>query len=148
MLELHESCIRLQLEATDKEEVLQELAALVSHRCEQVDHEQLHRILLEREHVGSTGVGNGIAIPHGKVPGLEEILLGFGRSRKGIFFDAVDNRPVHIFVPILSPVNMAGEYLRALARISRLLKDSTTRSRLLQAADSRDVQEIFRTATD
>ncbi len=148
MLELHESCIRLQLEATDKEGVLRELAGLVRHRCGQVEQEALDRILLEREQLGSTGVGNGVAIPHGKIPGLGEILLGFGRSKKGIFFDAVDKRPVHLFVLILSPADMADEYLRTLARISRLLKDKATRSRLLQATDRRDVQEIFRHATD
>ncbi len=148
MLELHESCIRLQLEATDKEGVLRELAGLVHHRCEPLEREQLDRVLLEREQVGSTGVGNGIAIPHGKVAGLEEILLGFGRSRKGILFDAVDNRPVHLFALILAPVSMADEYLRTLARISRILKDSDSRNRLLQAAHRRDVQEIFRAVTD
>ena len=146
MLDLHESCIRLQLEATDKEGVLRELAALVRHRCAGVAREQLDRVLLEREQVGSTGVGNGVAIPHGKIPGLDEMLLGFGRSSKGVFFDAVDNRPVYLFVLILSPINMADEYLRTLARISRLLKDNATKSRLLQATDSRAVREIFRTA--
>ncbi len=147
MLTIDESCISLQLTATDKEGVLRELAALVSHRCGRVEQGQLDRILREREQVGSTGVGNGVAIPHGKVPGLEEMLLGFGRSRKGVFFDAVDKRPVHLFVLILAPVNLADEYLQTLARVSRLLKDSATRNRLLQATDSRRVQEIFRTAT-
>ncbi len=146
MLELHTSCIRLQLAATDKEEVLHELADLVCHRCGEVSCERLGRILQEREQVGSTGVGDGVAIPHGKVPGLEKMVLGFGRSRKGIFFEAVDKRPVHLFVLILAPVNMADEYLRTLARVSRLLKDSGARNRLLQAADVQAVQEIFSTA--
>ncbi|BCO10797.1 PTS fructose transporter subunit IIA [Desulfolithobacter dissulfuricans] len=143
MLEIQEQCVLLDLEATSKEGVLRELTAAVQEWCPGVDQATLLDILLEREHVGSTGVGNGVAIPHGKVPDLDDILLCFGSSRSGISFDAVDNQPVYLFVMILSPETMAEEYLRTLGQVSRLLKNPETRSRLMRAEDCRAIQQIF-----
>ncbi|WP_456388351.1 PTS sugar transporter subunit IIA [Desulfolithobacter sp.] len=143
MLEIQEQCVLLDIEATSKEGVLRELTAAVQEYCPAVDQETLLDILLEREHVGSTGVGNGVAIPHGKVPDLDNILLCFGSSRNGISFDAVDNQPVHLFVMILSPESMAEEYLQTLGQVSRLLKNPETRSRLMRAEDCRAIQQIF-----
>jgi nitrogen PTS system EIIA component len=99
--------------------------------------------LLEREQIGSTGVGNGIAIPHGKMPDLQKLLLCFGRSGRGIAFEARDKMPVHLFVMILSPLDMAAEYLQTLGRISRLLKDESIRGKLLQASNAKTVQQLF-----
>ncbi len=143
MLEIQEQCVLLDLEATSKEGVLRELTAAVQECCPGVDQATLLDVLLEREHVGSTGVGNGVAIPHGKVPDLDDILLCFGSSRSGISFDAVDNQPVYLFVMILSPETMAEEYLRTLGQVSRLLKNPETRSRLMRAEDCRAIQQIF-----
>ncbi|WP_457573846.1 PTS sugar transporter subunit IIA [Desulfolithobacter sp.] len=144
MLEIQEQCVLLDLEATSKEGVLRELTAAVHGYCPGVDQSTLLDILLEREHVGSTGVGNGVAIPHGKVPDLNNILLCFGSSRSGISFDAVDNQPVHLFVLILSPeTTMAEEYLQTLGEVSRLLKNPEIRSRLMRAEDCRTIQKIF-----
>jgi len=145
MLHLEEQCIIMDMQATSKEEALRELALAVHARCERVDPEQLVSVLKEREQVGSTGVGNGVAIPHGKVPGLGRILLCFGRSREGVSFEAVDNRPVHLFVQILSPAGMADEYLQALARISNLLKVEANRNLLLRAESPEEVLTLFNT---
>jgi PTS system nitrogen regulatory IIA component len=93
-------------------------------------------------------VGNGVAIPHAKVPGLEEMILCFGRSTRGISFDAVDNRPVHLFVQILSPMGMANEYLQTLARISRILKEEQNRRLLMQAASKEDIVALFNSEPD
>ena len=143
MVPLEEQCIILELESTDKDGVLRELAGAVQDKCPSIDMDTMTQILAEREQIGSTGVGNGVAIPHGKVPGLEKLLLCFGRSSRGINFDAVDNRPVQLLVMILAPPDMAGEYLQTLARVSRLLKDTTTRNKLLQTTDTEIILELF-----
>ncbi len=143
MLQLKEECIIMDMQATSKEEALRELAAAVHAHCTRVDPEEMVAVLREREQVGSTGVGNGVAIPHGKIPGLNKLLLCFGRSRGGISFDAIDQRPVHLFVQILSPAGMADEYLQALARIARLLKVESNRARLLRAETTAEIMDLF-----
>ena len=143
MLELGDQCIILEMESASKAEALRELAAAVHSTCAHVNSHTLVQVLQEREQVGSTGVGNGVAIPHAKVPGLEKMILCFGRSTRGISFDAVDNRPVHLFVQILSPMGMANEYLHTLARISRILKDEQNRRLLMQATSKEEILELF-----
>jgi PTS system nitrogen regulatory IIA component len=143
MVQLEEQCIIFELESTGKETVLRELAGAVHDKCPSIDPDTMTQVLAEREQLGSTGVGDGVAIPHGKVLGLEKLLLCFGRSSRGISFDAVDHRPVHLLVMILAPPDMAEEYLQTLARISRLLKDTTTRNQLLQTTDTEIILELF-----
>ena len=118
MPQLQRDAIILDMKAATKEAALRELAGVAATLCGRFTEETLYNVLLERETVGSTGVGNGVAIPHGKIDGLDEILLCFGRSRTGINFDAIDNRPAHLFVLMLSPANKAGEYLQSLAAVN------------------------------
>jgi PTS system nitrogen regulatory IIA component len=143
MTELTEEGIILELKAKSKDELLHELAELAQKRCPNLQAEAVRQVLLEREQIGSTGVGNGIAIPHGKMPDLQKLLLCFGRSGRGIAFEARDKMPVHLFVMILSPLDMAAEYLQTLGRISRLLKDESVRGKLLQASNAKTVQQLF-----
>ncbi|MBP7926437.1 MAG: PTS sugar transporter subunit IIA [Desulfobulbaceae bacterium] len=143
MQPLDNHAIILEMQATGKEGALRELAALAATRCGRCTAETLYTILLEREAIGSTGVGNGVAIPHGKVAGLDDILLCFGRSRDGIDFDAIDSRPVHLFVLLLSPASKAAEYLKALARVSRILKNETTRQELLASSSPEAIVTLF-----
>ena len=143
MIQLQEQCIILELEATNKEAVLLELAASVHCSCPSISIDTINAILTEREQLGSTGVGNGVAIPHGKIPGLEQSLLCFGRSRVGIGFESMDRRPVHLFVLILSPVDLAEDYLKTLARVSRLLKKEKTRNKLMQADSPQTIVKLF-----
>ena len=143
MLYLDEQCVILELQATTKEATLKELAGAIHSQCPQIELDTLGEVLRQRELVGSTGVGNGIAIPHGKLKGLNKILLCFARSNEGISFDAIDNRPVQLFVMILSPENMADEYLKTLARISRFLKDPENRRLLLKSESRQDIVELF-----
>jgi PTS system nitrogen regulatory IIA component len=143
MIELEGQCIIMELEATGKEAVLRELAEAVHSRCPQIDPAAMSRVLWEREQLGSTGIGNGVAIPHGKLADLDRPLLCLARSREGISFDAADNRPVHLFAMLLSPQSMAEEYLQALAGVSRVLKNRTTCSNILQADTSEEIVEIF-----
>jgi PTS system nitrogen regulatory IIA component len=143
MPELTEEGIILELKSKTKDELLHELAAAAWRLCPTLQTETVRRVLLEREQIGSTGVGNGIAIPHGKLAELQNLLICFGRSAKGIAYEAKDRLPVHLFVLILSPENMAAEYLQTLGRISRLLKDESIRAKLLQAASPKTVQQLF-----
>jgi len=143
MVQLKKQCIILELEATDKAGVLHELAGTVHANHPLIDQDSMTHILANRELLGSTGVGNGIAIPHGKVPNLDKLLLCLGRSTAGISFDAVDNRPVHLFVMILSPTSMAGEYLQTLAQTSKVLKDTDLRNKILAAGDAETIVQLF-----
>jgi PTS system nitrogen regulatory IIA component len=143
MPQLKNNAIILEMKAATKEGALRELAALAATLCGRFTEETLYNVLLEREAVGSTGVGNGVAIPHGKIEGLDEILLCFGRSKAGINFDAIDKRPAHLFVLLLSPAGKAGEYLRTLARVSHILKKSTNRQRLLDSSSRDEIATLF-----
>ncbi|MBS3757443.1 MAG: PTS sugar transporter subunit IIA [Desulfobacterales bacterium] len=135
---LYKETIITDLQATDKKGVLEELTLPVAHIA-QVDHKELVRVLIEREHLGSTGVGGGIGIPHGKLKDLSSLVLGFGLSRKGVNFDAIDKKPTRIFFLLLTPDNSAGMHLRLLAQISKLLKDDGFKNRLLEASGKDDV---------
>ena len=143
MQPLSKEAIILEMKATSKESALRELAGVAATQCGRFTEEILYNVLLEREAVGSTGVGNGVAIPHGKIAGLDSILVCFGRSREGVDFDAIDNRPVHLFVLLLSPAATATEYLRALAGISRMLKHDGSRERLLESTSKEEIQALF-----
>lgn len=145
MPQLKHDAIILEMKATTKEGALRELAGLAATVCGRFTEEILYSVLLERESVGSTGVGNGVAIPHGKIEGLDEILLCFGRSKAGINFDAVDNRPAYLFVLLLSPASKAGEYLSTLAGVSKILKQSDARQRLLDSTSREEIASLFAT---
>ncbi len=146
MLELKKDSIILEMKAIGKESALRELAALAAVQCGRFTEEILYTVLLEREAVGSTGVGNGVAIPHGKIEGLEDILLCFGRSRAGLNFDAIDNRPVYLFILLLSPADKAMEYLQTLAQVSKILKNTTTRQQLLDSTTREQIVALFNPA--
>ena len=147
MQPLTKEAIILEMKATSKEGALRELAGLAATQTGKFTEEILYNVLCEREAVGSTGVGNSVAIPHGKIAGLEDILLCFGRSREGIDFDAIDSRPVHLFVLLLSPAAKAAEYLQALAAVSRLLKQDGNRERLFESRSKEEILDLFATET-
>ena len=98
-------------------------------------------VLLDRERLGNTGIGDNIAIPHGKLPQLSRLMLCFGRSLKGVDFDSMDGKPSHLFFMLLAPVNSAGLHLKALAKISRMLMSQPFRDNLMQA---KGAEEIYR----
>lgn len=143
MIQLLIEDIILELEASNKEGVLKELTDVLHKHCSHVDTENLFKIVRERELIGSTGVGNGVAIPHGKVEKLDRILLCFGRSQAGVHFDSIDNQPVSLFVMILSPAGETDEYLKTLAGVSRLLKLPEKRRALRLAKSQEEVAHIF-----
>lgn len=130
------------LKAHTKTEVLEELVIPVA-RSSGAAVEELVRVLLDRERLGSTGIGGGIGIPHGKIPGIDRLFLGFGRSRQGIDFESLDGRPTQIFFLLMTPESSAGLHLKVLARISRLLKNEAFKERLLQAVTREEIAAII-----
>ena len=143
MLQFNQQCVLLDMQAISKESALKEMAEIVVNNYHYLDSMNLYSVLLEREQIGSTGVGNGVAIPHGKVEGLKEIIFCFGRSLQGVSFEAIDNRPVYLFALLLSPANIASEYLQALAHVSTVLKQHTNRIKLLQSSSAQEIVTIF-----
>lgn len=137
-----------QLKAGNKRDALAELAGVFAQGRIKVDSEAMLQVLLERERLGSTGIGDGIAIPHGKLHGLEEMVVSFGRSREGIAFEAMDGKPVHLFFLLMAPENSAGQHLKALAKISRMLKDANFRKSLLEAKMHEDLFRIIAAKDD
>ena len=121
------------LAATGKAEVLKELLAFMESDEIEQDAEGALRVLLDRESLGTTGIGDGIAIPHGKIENLDKIRVVVGRSVQGVDFEALDHKPCHIFFLVLAPEQVAGMHLRLLAQISRLLKDETFRDAFMVA---------------
>lgn len=132
------------LRAGTKEEAIRELAEVAARSAPGLSADVLGEILMRRESLGSTGIGDGVAIPHGKVPGLDRLVAAFGRSRAGVPFQSLDGRPAHLIFVILAPEQSAGMHLKALARISRLLKDERIRRSLLDAGSAADLHRIFR----
>ena len=139
---LTKESIIVDLKSVDKKGVLEELTAPVA-RSAGLNQEQLVKVLLERERLGSTGIGGGIGIPHGKVKNLDRLLLGFGLSRRGVDFESMDGRPTRIFFLLMTPENSTGLHLKVLARISRILKNDPFKERLLEAADAEEVFAII-----
>jgi PTS system nitrogen regulatory IIA component len=135
---LNKEAINVNLTACDKKGVLEELVEPVASAAG-ATKEQLVKVLLERERLGSTGIGGGIGIPHGKLKNMQSLILGFGLSRQGVNFESMDGRPTHIFFLLLTPENSAGIHLKLLARISRLLKNDDFKARLMQSQTPEDV---------
>jgi nitrogen PTS system EIIA component len=133
--------ILADLTATDKAAVLAELAAPLATGLDGLNLETVVEVLLDRERLGSTGIGDNIAIPHGKLADLSGLKLAFGRSLKGVDFASMDGKPTHLFFLLLAPVNAAGLHLKALAKISRMLMSQSFRESLMQAGS---VEEIYR----
>ncbi|MGB3400166.1 MAG: PTS sugar transporter subunit IIA [Candidatus Deferrimicrobiaceae bacterium] len=131
------------LRADTKEGVLRELSEVIAKFVPKLSTDSLTGILMERESLGSTGIGDGVAIPHGKVAGIERLVAAFGRSRNGVQFHSLDGKPAHLFFLIMAPENSAGMHLKALARISRLLKDERFRRSLLEAADVDELRKLL-----
>lgn len=145
MYRLRRDAIILDMKANTKEAALRELAGIAATLAGRFTEETFYNILLDRENIGSTGVGNGVAIPHGKIDSLDETLVCFGRSRDGVNFDAIDNRPVHLFVVIFSPTHEGEEYLQTLASVRRMLKQPGRRQKLFNSSNHDAIIDVFTT---
>jgi len=130
------------LKAKDKQKALEELAETIENSRPSIDKNALVKVLMERERLGSTGIGDGVAIPHGKFNGITEPVISFGRSIKGLDFESMDGQPVFLFFLLVAPENSASVHLKALARIAKLLKNSTFRKTLMELPTR---QELYKT---
>lgn len=132
-----------EIAATDKRGVLLEFAGLLKDKGRVGNAEELVRILSERESLGSTGIGDGVAIPHGKLELLRDMIIAFGRSSKGIDFQSIDRKPAHLFFLLVTPADKPGEHLKALARVSRILKNPVLRDQLRNAPSRSELQRLI-----
>ena len=133
------------IEAQNKKDALKEISEFVSS-VEQDDvltAKHLFNAILDREELGSTGIGDGVAIPHAKIHGLKDLCACFARSENGVDFKAIDSEPVRLIFMLLVPENSAGIHLKALARISRVLKERDFREQLIAAKDSQELYDVF-----
>jgi len=144
---LQETSVVAALAGRSKAEVIAELAGVLANEYREIDRERLIQALEDRERLNSTALGDGVAIPHGKLPGLKRVLAAFGRSRLGVDFQSLDGKPTHLFF-LLVAEDSAGAHLKALARISRLLKDERFRARLMEAGGAHDLFETIREEDD
>lgn len=140
---LAEDSIIPELKGRTKKQVLEELIDALLKNKSHLDRDRLMAVLLERERLGSTGIGDGIAIPHGKMRDLDQLALSFGRSTQGVDFESMDGKPVHLFFLLVAPENCAGIHLRALAKIARLLKNGTVRKKLGNVQGREDVYSVI-----
>lgn len=140
---LKEELIVPELQSGTKTDVLHEIAAHLGSHHPGVKVEQLVSVLLERERLGTTAIGEGIAIPHGKLPGLKGVVATFARSLRGVDCHSLDGAPTKLFFLLVSPEDAAGIHLKALARVSRLLRDKGFRERLLQAQTQAELYRVI-----
>jgi len=140
---LAEESVIPDLKATDKTGVLEELVEVLRKHDPSLDKNALVKVLLERERLGSTGIGDGIAIPHGKFYGVDRPIISFGRSRKGLEFDSVDGEPAYLFFLLVAPENSASVHLKALAKIAKILKNSAYRKTLMEVSGRKELYQAI-----
>jgi mannitol/fructose-specific phosphotransferase system IIA component (Ntr-type) len=128
--------IKVPLDGRGKDDVLRELVALVANGRREGDAEAILSAVREREQVLSTGIGGGVAIPHGKSPNVDQLLLAAGVARNPVDFDALDGQPVQLFFLLIGPESAAGAHVKALSKISRLLRRDQLRRELVSAGDA------------
>ncbi|MBD3185049.1 PTS sugar transporter subunit IIA [Candidatus Poribacteria bacterium] len=135
--------IEPNLKSTTKTDSIKELVALLKNANVISDAEAASKVVLDREQLGTTGIGEGIAVPHGKSEAVDKLVAAFGRSEKGVDFDAIDGQPANLLFLLVAPVDSTGPHLMALARISRLLKNRDFRTNLMNAESKSDILKIF-----
>jgi PTS system nitrogen regulatory IIA component len=136
--------IEPSLTGQSKTAVLEELAICLTKQHPEIPTSDMTAVLAERERLGSTAIGDGIAIPHGKLPKVTRILGTFGRHVQGVDFESLDGNPTHLFFMLVAPEDSTSLHLKALARVSRLLRDGNFREKLLNAADSSELFRLIR----
>jgi mannitol/fructose-specific phosphotransferase system IIA component (Ntr-type) len=138
--------IKIPLQARTKDEILRELVDVIRQQDGFHDADDILRAVRERESVLSTGIGNGVAIPHGKSPVVPDLIMAAGSSAQPIDFDSLDGAPVRLFFLLVGPETAAGPHIKALSRISRLVRRDDARERLIQARSSEDFYRALQEA--
>jgi PTS system nitrogen regulatory IIA component len=139
---LDKQAILVDLKAKDKIGILNELVAPIA-RITGIDQNDIVRVLMERERLGSTGIGGGIGIPHGKLRHLDKLVLGFGLSRQGVDFESMDGYPTHLFFLLITPEHATDLHLKLLARVSRMLKKESLKEMLTRATSADEILAII-----
>jgi PTS system nitrogen regulatory IIA component len=145
---LDPALILADLHSQNKEGVLTELATLITSRDPRLTVDEVLHVLLERERLGSTGIGEGFAIPHGKMKSIDQMIIAFGRSIQGVPFDSMDGKAAHYFFVLIAPEDSAALHLKALAKISRFLKNSSFKESLSRASDRNELQRVIQEQDD
>ncbi|MBN1886187.1 MAG: PTS sugar transporter subunit IIA [Candidatus Krumholzibacteriota bacterium] len=145
---LKKNAVRLDMKASTKKEALGELVGLLCDAHRLSDRDTILEAILRREKKQSTGVGMGLALPHAKTPVVKELHVAFGRSARGVDFDAIDGELAKIFFILVSPKDVSGPHIVALAGISRLVKHEAFREKLLSCPDEKTLLDIVRRAED
>jgi PTS system nitrogen regulatory IIA component len=140
---LQDDLVIEEIKATDKIGVIREFAAVLQAAGRVKDAEALVRVLLERESLGSTGIGDGVAIPHGKLSFISDMVVAFGRSSRGVDFQSLDAKPAYLFFLLVTPDDKPGDHLKALARISRILKNPVLRENLKRTSDRQELKRLL-----
>ncbi|MDP8298781.1 MAG: PTS sugar transporter subunit IIA [Candidatus Tantalella remota] len=143
---LANNCVSVDLQSNAKDEVLSEMVDLLvsSGEVKGSGKENILKKLQEREMLGSTGIGKGVAIPHAKCSSVKKMIAALGISKGGIDFRSLDGEPTHIFFLLVAPGETPGPHLKALAKISRLLDDRFVRERLKSAKDDQSILKIIK----
>ena len=141
---LNDKAVIPNMKAVNKEAAIRELVDILAKAEGIRNKEELVKVLFNRESLGSTGIGQGVAIPHGKSDAVKKLVAAFGICHEGINFDALDGEPVYIFFLLVAPEDSAGPHLKGLARISRLLKDKYFRETLRQLTDDKTILKLIR----
>ena len=136
-------CVKVPLAGTDKDSVIRELVDLLDSNKLLLDKDEVLQAVLSRENTRSTGIGSGIAIPHGKCKGVRELVMAMGVSPRGIDFQSIDGKPVYIFVLLVSPIDKTGPHIQALARISRLMLDEDFKNKLQSSASAEQLYNLI-----
>jgi len=131
--------IEPDMKSTTKTDAIRELVGMLKKAGSISEEDSVAKVVLEREELGTTGIGEGIAVPHGKCGAVDKLVAAFGRSEKGIDFGSIDNQPVYLLFLLVAPSDSAGPHLMALARISRLLKNREFREGLMKAKDKSEI---------
>lgn len=140
---IEEEYIIPELKAKDKRGVLEELAEVISNHEPSIDKAALVKVLMERERLGSTGIGDGVAIPHGKMNGVRHPVISFGRSKQGLDFDSMDGQPAHLFFLLIAPEDSSGIHLQVLARIAKILKNRAFRQKLMEPSTRKELYQTI-----
>ncbi|MDD2716269.1 MAG: PTS sugar transporter subunit IIA [Candidatus Wallbacteria bacterium] len=140
---LNDDTVKLELSSTKKDEILKELIALTVKSGEITNQEEFTRAIFDREAKITTGIGSGIAIPHARSNAVDEFVMAFARSRKGLDFKSLDDRPVHLFFILGAPLEHDEEYLETMAKLSKLLKEANFRKKILDAKTKEEIIRII-----
>jgi PTS system nitrogen regulatory IIA component len=141
---LETRAITLDLKGKDKRSIIKEMVEALAEHRKVKDQEEALKSVIEREKLGSTGVGLGVAIPHGRTDAVDKLVGALGISQEGVDFDSLDGEPVHFVFLILSPLEATGDYLRAISRVSRFFKDRYFREALKNVTSVDEAVKIIK----